>query len=142
MAVKTSKERPLDTYFRLVKDFPLTPIKGDDHLAAAQRVIDRLLQEELDSGSEDYLDVLTGLVEAYEEEHEPIPDASEADVLRELMRANGLTQQVLAKAVGITQSTISSVLNGSRSLTKDQVGRLARYFHVSPAAFFPNRAHK
>ena len=53
------------------------------------------------------------------------------------MRANGLSQGRLQKAVGISQSTISAVLNGTRSLTKEQVIALARYFRVSPAAFLP-----
>jgi plasmid maintenance system antidote protein VapI len=59
--------------------------------------------------------------------------------LRELMRANGLSQNDLAKKVGIVQSTISAVLNGSRKLTKGQVIRLAEYFNVAPSAFLPNR---
>ena len=75
----------------------------------------------------------------YEDEHEPIPDAPEADVLRVLMAANGLSQEDLARAVGIAQSTIS-VLNGARKLTKGQVITLARYFHVAPAAFLPARS--
>ncbi len=120
-----------------MKRFPLTHIRNDGHLNAAQEVIDRLLQEDLDEGAQEYLDALTDLVESYEEEHVPIPDASEADVLRELMRSNGLSQARLQKAVGISQSTISAVLNGTRSLTKDQVVVLGRFFHVSPAAFLP-----
>jgi HTH-type transcriptional regulator / antitoxin HigA len=75
------------------------------------------------------------LVEAYESQHVLIPDASEADVLRELMRANGLSQLRLAQEVKISQSTISAVLTGARSLTKDQVLRLAKFFQVSPTAF-------
>jgi HTH-type transcriptional regulator/antitoxin HigA len=137
MAPETAARSLPATYFNLVKKFPLVHIRNDDHLAAAQEMIDRLLEEELDEGAEEYLDVLTDLVEGYEEEHIPIPDASEADVLRELMRANGLTQPKLAKAVRIAQSTISAVLNGTRSLTKGQVVKLAKFFGVSPAAFLP-----
>jgi antitoxin component HigA of HigAB toxin-antitoxin module len=78
-----------DTYFALVKQFPLAHIRDDDHLAAASAVIDRLLQHELDEGEQEYLSVLTDMVEAYEGAHVPIRDASEADVLRELMRGLG-----------------------------------------------------
>ena len=137
MAVKTSVRTLPDSYFKLVRRFPLTHIRDDAHLAEAQKMIDRLLGEDLDDGGQAYLDVLTDLVEAYEEGHVPIPDASEADVLRELMRANGLSQPKLARAVGMAQSTISAVLGGTRSLTKGQVVKLARFFHVSPAAFLP-----
>jgi HTH-type transcriptional regulator/antitoxin HigA len=77
------------------------------------------------------------LVEAYEAAHVVIPDASEADVLRELMTANGLGQIKLAKEVGVSASTLSAVLNGARSLMNEQVVRLAKFFHVSPAVFIP-----
>jgi antitoxin component HigA of HigAB toxin-antitoxin module len=62
-------------------------------------------------------------------------EVSDVDVLRELMRSNGLSQNGLAKKVGIQQSTISDVLNGNRKLTKDQVIKLASFFNVNPAAF-------
>ena len=100
-------------------------------------MIDRLLREPLAPGAQHDLNVLTDLVEIYEELHEAIPDASEADVLRELMRSNGLSQARLAEKTGVAQSTISSVLGGSRSLTKDQIIRLAAWFQVVPAAFLP-----
>jgi HTH-type transcriptional regulator / antitoxin HigA len=137
MSVKTTKHRLPDTYFKLVKRFPLVHIRDDAHLRRASDTINRLLEEDRDHGAEEYLGVLTDLVEAYEREHVLIPDASEADVLRELMRANGLSQSRLANEVKISQSTISAVLTGARSLTKDQVLRLAKHFQVSPAAFMP-----
>jgi HTH-type transcriptional regulator/antitoxin HigA len=137
MAVKTTRTLP-DTYFHLVQQFPLTRLRDDAHAESAQEMIDQLLQKDLDTGEQAYLDVLTDLLEAYEDEHAPIPDASEADVLRGLMAANGLSQPALAKKVGIAQSTISAVLNGSRSLTKEQVLRLARFFRVAPGAFLPS----
>jgi HTH-type transcriptional regulator/antitoxin HigA len=56
------------------------------------------------------------------------------------MRANGFSQPRLAKAIGIAQSTISAVLNGTRSLTREQVVRVAKFFHVSPAAFLSERS--
>src|SRR5579884_2295115 len=133
-----SPSRPMpDTYFKLVRTFALTRIQDDQHLDEALQVIDRLLPSQRDDGAQQYLDVLTDLVEAYEEEHIEVPDASEADVLRALMQSHQLSQARLAKQTGIAQSTISAVLNGDRSLTKAQVSRLARLFGVSPAAFFP-----
>jgi HTH-type transcriptional regulator / antitoxin HigA len=145
MAVKTARAKKTAapsrtlpaTYFELVRTFPLTHIGDDAHLEEATAVIDRLLREDLDKGGEAYLDALTDLVETYEAEHFPIPDASEADVLRELMGSHRITQPKLAKEVGIAQSTISAVLTGERSLTKNQVVTLARFFHVPPGVFLP-----
>jgi HTH-type transcriptional regulator/antitoxin HigA len=137
MTAKTVARALPDSYFKLVKQFPLTHIRDDRHLEAAQEVLDKLLTEDLDWGAQEYLDALTDLVETYEDNHVPIPDASEADVLRVLMEANQLSQQQLAKKAGIAQSTLSAVLNGSRSLTKEHVVKLAKLFRVSPAAFLP-----
>jgi HTH-type transcriptional regulator/antitoxin HigA len=128
---------PPDTYFQLVRQFPLIHIRDDDHLVAAQEMLDWLLRQDLDEGAQEFLDALTDLVEKYEDEQIVIPDASAADVLRELMRSNGLTQMGLAKKTRIAQSTISAVLTGSRSPTKDQVIKLAKFFGISPAAFLP-----
>jgi HTH-type transcriptional regulator/antitoxin HigA len=137
MAVKTTRKTLPDTYFELVKQFPLRHIEDEAHAEAAQEMLDQLLQKALDSGEQAYLDVLTDLFEAYEEDQVTIPDVSEADILRNLMTSNGFSQPALAKKVGIAQSTISAVLNGSRSLTKEQVLTLAKFFHVSPGAFLP-----
>jgi HTH-type transcriptional regulator/antitoxin HigA len=133
---RTSKRVP-DTYLDLVRKFPLIHVRDDDHLAEATEVLDRLLERDLDEGEQAYVDVLTDLIEDYEDEHIAIPDASEADVLRELMRANRITQAELKRRTGIAQSTISAVLSGVRSLTKDQIVLLAKFFHVSPAVFMP-----
>ncbi len=127
----------LDAYLALVIQFPLVPIRDDGHLAKASAVLDQLLQQDLDGGQRDYLEVLTDLVEKYEEEHVRIPDASELDVLRELMRSHGLSQHALRARTGIAQSTISAVLNGERSITKQQVITLAGYFGVATSAFMP-----
>jgi HTH-type transcriptional regulator/antitoxin HigA len=137
VATRATGRTTSDRYFKLVREFPLTRIRDDAHLDRAEAVIHRMLEQDLDEGAQDYLDVLTDLVERYEDENVPIREASEADVLRLLMESNGLTQAQLSKEVGIAQSTISSVLNGTRSLTKGQVIALSGHFGVKPSAFLP-----
>ncbi len=126
-----------DTYLKLVKRFPLIHIRDDAHLDEAIELLSGLLRQERDQGAQEYLDVLTDLIAAYEDEHVPMPDVSEADVLRELMRSNSLSQMQLAKQVGMAQSTVSAVLTGARSLTKGQILKLAKFFGIAPAAFLP-----
>jgi len=135
MAVKKTARGVPDSYLDLIRTFPLVHIRDEAGLDKAREVVERLLADDLDEGARDYLDVLTDLVEAYEDRHVPIPDASEGEVLRELMRANGLKQTPLAKATRIPQSTISAVLTGSRTLTRENVEKLAKFFNVSPAVF-------
>ena len=134
---RTTNRAPRKGYLKLIKRFPLRSIRTEEELDAAMEVIRALLQDDLDAAGEDYLSALTDLVEVYENKVHPIPDASEADVLRLLMESNHLSQSQLAAKSGIAQSTISAVLSGTRSLTRDHIVELARLFHVSPAALLP-----
>jgi HTH-type transcriptional regulator/antitoxin HigA len=79
------------------------------------------------------LDTLGTLIEIYEEEHYPIPDATGAEALRFLMEEHGLTQSDLPE-VG-SQGVVSEILNGKRELNIRQVRFLAKKFKVSSAVF-------
>ena len=120
-----------DSYLRLVLDFPLTSIRSDDHLAAAQAVMDRILaQGRMDHGEEMYLDALSDLVAGYEDVHHPIEPASDAEMLRHLMETKGVTQVELGRATGIPKSTISEVLSGKKPFSRQMMRKLADYFRV------------
>src|SRR5579884_600732 len=101
MTVKTKfrlKGAGRDSYLGLVTNFPLASIKSEEQLQEAQKVMDRLLARgELDEGEEMYLDALSDLVAAYEDEYYPIEPASDADILRHLMEAKGVTQAQLGR---------------------------------------------
>lgn len=135
MSSKAARRTMPDTYFTLVRQFPLTHIRDDETLTEAQEVIDNLLRQNLDEGGEAYLAALTDLVESYERAHVAIPDASATDVLRELMAANRLTQSELAKRVGIAQSTISAILKETRPMTLSHATALAKHFGIARSAF-------
>jgi HTH-type transcriptional regulator / antitoxin HigA len=138
MAVKNHRSVMPNSYFELIKRFPLTHIRNRKHLGQALELVDELLQQRLDHGAQEYFDALSDLVASFEDEHAPMPDASESDVLRELWRSSGLTQTELAKAVGISQSTLSAVLSGDREMTKGHMLALAKFFNVPPAVFLPS----
>jgi HTH-type transcriptional regulator/antitoxin HigA len=133
-AVQQGKD---DSYLRLVRAFPLRPIRSESELDRAISVIDSLVvREDLDSGQEDYLDVLGDLVHKYEAEHDPIEAISDADMLRFLLESNELAQTELARRSCIAESTISEILAGKRKLSRSHIESLSRVFHVSPAVFF------
>src|SRR5450755_3553647 len=96
----TTRRRMPASYFELVRRFPLVRLADEDHLADALATVDDLLTLELDAGGEAYLDALSALIHAHESEHHPIPDATPAEVLRELTDANGLTGAALAQRSG------------------------------------------
>jgi HTH-type transcriptional regulator/antitoxin HigA len=106
--------------------------QNERYIAALLELVkkDRLSAEE-----RDFAELLTVLIEAYEEEHFPIRAASPVEVLVELMEANNLKQKDLAPFLG-SESVVSEVLRGKRELNKYHIERLSRRFRVSPAVFF------
>ena len=125
-----------DRYLELVRAFPLRPLRTDADLDAAVAVVDALIdQSNLTAPEQDYLDVLSDLVEAYEETAVPMKPVGDADMLRLLIEAKGATQAQTAKGAGIAESTVSEVLAGKRKLNRAQIGKLCRYFRVGVSAF-------
>jgi len=133
------KGKSRDSYLELVGDFPLASIKFDEHLEEAGRVMDALLARgELDEGALTYLDALSDLVETYEDECHAIEPASDADMLRHLMEARGLSQIQLSRDTGLPKSTISEVLAGKKPFSRQMIRKLADYFQVAARVLAAN----
>ena len=114
----------------------LDHLRSDAELTTAIAMIDSLISRgDLDSGSQDYLDVLTDIVEKYEADEHPMPSASDADMLRLLLDDREMTQAAFAKAIQVADSVISEILSGKRELTRKQVVATAKYFGVTVTAF-------
>ncbi len=141
--MKILNKRQQDTYLKLVQELPLASIKSEEHLDAAQAMIDRLTdKKKLDGGEQAYLDALSDLIVVYEDRHHPIPEASDADLLRHLMEAKGVTQIQLHHDTGLAKSGISEVLAGKKSFSKNMIAVLAVYFHVPASVFLANVGKK
>jgi HTH-type transcriptional regulator/antitoxin HigA len=134
--LKKSQE---DSYLELIQTFPLASIRSDAHLHTAQLVLNRLLAKgKLDDGETLYLDALSDLVAAYEDEHHPIEPASDAEMLRHLMNAKEVNQAELHRATGIPKSTISEVLAGKKPFSRQMIRTLAKYFDVDVTVLAAN----
>jgi HTH-type transcriptional regulator / antitoxin HigA len=115
---------------------PLLTIRNEGEYNAAVKRLNELLDEIGDSEKHplySLLDTLGTLIEVYEEEHYPIPDATGAEILRFLMDEHGLTQSDLPE-VG-SQGVVSEILNNKRELNVRQIRLLAKRFKVSAAVF-------
>lgn len=142
MATQTQfrlKGKSRDSYLELVLAFPLASIKSEQHLDAAQSVMDRLLaKNKLDHGEETYLDALSDLVAAYEDEHHDIEPASDADMLRHLLEAKGITQTQLSQEAQVAKSTISELLSGKKPFSRQIIRKFADYFEVDVSILAAN----
>jgi HTH-type transcriptional regulator/antitoxin HigA len=111
-------------------------IHNDEELAEyTQALFDLTAKSDPTPDEEEAIELMTLLIERYEQERFPVPQAEPADVMRYLLERNGLSQRDIAPELG-SESTVSLVLSGKRQLNRDHIARLSRRFHVSPAVFF------
>ena len=111
-------------------------IHSDQELAKYTEALFKLTAKSAPTPEEEEaIELLTLLIERYEAERYPVPDAGPIDVLRYLLDQNGLSQRDIAAELG-SESTVSLVLSGKRRLTRDHIARLSQRFHVSPSVIF------
>ena len=66
------------SYLALIRRFPLRTLASEADLDRATAVMNSLLdRDDLDPAEDDYLDVLSDLVERYEDKHHPLGGVSE-----------------------------------------------------------------
>lgn len=99
------------------------PIRTEADYRAALDEIERLFDAEPNTPECDLLEVLTTLVEAYEQRHYPIvaPDPIEAILYH--LESRGLSWQDLESAIG-SYGEVGEVLNRQQALTLEMIRRL------------------
>lgn len=108
----------------------IKPIKTENDYKAALAEIERLMDAEPNTSEGDKLDVLTTLVENYEDKHYSIypPDPIEA-IIHE-MESQGLTRKDLERYLG-SRARVSEILNRKRSLSLQMIRNLQEGLGIS-----------
>jgi HTH-type transcriptional regulator/antitoxin HigA len=124
------------TYNQLLTTFAPRPIRSEAEYEAAQAQIEPLLAKQTRTADEeDYLTVLSLLIERYEAETEPDMELRGVALIKGLMAEMGLRQRDLVP-IFKTDSIVSAVLNGHRQLTTEHIDRLAAFFDLPHHLFF------
>ena len=124
-------------YRVLLKKAPPKVIRTEKENEAYTEILYRLdrRSKTLTVAERDFAELLTLLIEDFEERHYQLPRSGSLSVLRFLMEQHGLKQKDLVDVFG-TASIVSEVLSGKRELNKEHIRRLSERFHVSPELFF------
>jgi len=101
----------------------LKPIRTKADYKAALNAISSLLDAPEGSREAGMLEVLSVLVEAYEEEHHPIPPPDPIEAIKFRMEQMGLTRRDLETYLG-SRARVSEVLNRKRPLSVEMIRRL------------------
>ena len=101
----------------------LKPIKNDKELDIALEQINQLWDAKENTSERDELEVLSLLVEKYEEEFYSIPASDPVEAIKFLMEQNGLSRKDLQPFIGGT-GRVSEILNRKRELSLSMIKRL------------------
>jgi HTH-type transcriptional regulator/antitoxin HigA len=89
----------------------------------------------LSSEEKELADLVTVLIEKYEERYQIRPASTPAERVRHFMDAQDLKPADMLAIFG-TKSVVSEVLSGKRELSKAHIRALSKRFNVSPEIFF------
>ncbi len=123
-------------YGDLLADVLPTVIETEEECQRVEKIVGNLLKkgDKLSLEEDRLLDLLSDLIEVYEEKVYPIADAPPHEMLKFLMQENDLKQSDLLNVFG-SSGIASEVINGKRSISKAQAKKLAEFFKVSVELF-------
>lgn len=124
-------------YGRLLARARPVAIKTEEENERMLAEVEKLMkkpEEKLSPEELALLEVMTVLIEEFEERAYPIPDAPPHRVLKTLMQEHGLRQKDLMP-IFRSSGTLSEVLSGKRQISKAQAKALGERFHL-PADVF------
>ncbi len=124
-------------YLELLARIPPRVIRSDEQNDSYIQALYELEQNQAawTPDERELADLLTLMIEDFEERHFSLPHASPAAALEFLMDQHNLKPADLSEILGPPQ-VLSEVLAGCRPLEIDQIRRLAQRFNVSPELFF------
>jgi len=89
---------------------------------------------------EDEIELLTLLIEKWDEEHYEFPEIDPIQLLKALMDDHNLKVKDLGPILKLTKGTISKILNYQTGLSKETIRKLSQRFKLNQEAF--NRPYK
>jgi len=106
-------------------------LKSDAEYDAAIAEIERLLDDDVEAGSEGYdrLEFLSVLVEHFEDERYPMGGVTPQQAVTFMLEQRGMDRSELDDVMG-GKSRVSEFLNGKRDLSKSQVEGLRRLLGI------------
>ena len=124
-------------YVRLANRILLKAIETEAEYDRMVAAVGELMDKGEDSLSPEesaLLETMAILIQAYDDRHHPLPNVTPNEMLAYLMETSGRTTRDLLPVFG-TRGRVSEVLNGKRSISKEQAKKLGAFFKVSADQF-------
>lgn len=105
------------------------------------RILEDLLFSKFKSQAiEDEIDILTLLIEKWDNEHYSLSSLDPVQLLKSFIYDSQLKSKDLVEILGISKGYVSDILNYKKGLSKAVIRKLSSHFRVSQEAF--NRPYK
>ncbi len=133
--MSTTTELRDSVYAKLLAKSLPRPIRTEPQRASyAERLLALDERDDLSPEEEALAELLTLLIEDYEEKAYPLPQVSPNESLKSLMEERGLKHKDIWPVLG-NKGAATEVLSGRRSISKTQAKRLAEFFRVPVELF-------
>ena len=100
--------------------------------------LENLLEKE--NSNQDEIELLTFLIEKWDQEHNSFEVMDPIVLLHSLMKEHNLKSKDLVNILGVSKGLVSDILNYKKGLSKEIIRTLSSYFKLSQEAF--NRPYK
>lgn len=124
---------------RIMKALKYTVIKTDEQYNEYCNILEKLLEND-NEAAVDEIDLLTLLIEKWDEENTSYNELTPTELLKSLMQENNLKAVDLANILKLSKGTVSKILNYQKGLSKDTIRKLSEHFNMNQEAF--NRPYK
>ncbi|MCF8374141.1 MAG: helix-turn-helix domain-containing protein [Bacteroidales bacterium] len=116
-----------------------TIIKNQGQYDNYCEILEDLISKD-DAKFQDEIDLLTLLIEKWDNEQNTFNDSDPIEILKSLMNEHDLKSKDLVEILDLSKGTISKILNYHKGLSKETIRILSNYFKVSQEAF--NRPYR
>jgi len=122
-----------------MKTLKYTVIKDVEQYKKYCGILEELILNE-NKANKDEIELLTILIEKWDNEHSSFDDSDPIELLKALMEEHDLRARDLVEILDLSKGTISKILNYHKGLSKDTIRKLSDYFKLSQEAF--NRPYR
>lgn len=104
------------------------------------KVLEALVPNNTTKPIADEIEMLTLLIEKWDEEHNTFEDLDPITLIKALMQEHSLSSKELSEILQVSKSLVSEILNYKKGLSKEIIRKLAAHFKISQEAL--NRPYK
>jgi len=115
----------------------IKPIKTEDDYQNSLKRLEKIFDAPVDSKQGDEAEILSLLIENYENQYYPIESPDPIEAIKIRMEELNLKQKDLVGVIG-GKGRVSEVLNKKKRLTVDMIRELERLLHISASVLVSN----